>query len=814
MDKENQAPGSEEAFRLGKSILKSNGNHTVPLPLIPLKDEISRTAERRRVSFAPEVTLHKIDFVPQYESKARRRETIAFIPSQVSDLSEEGSQLSQNGYDGPEVGREVLHDSSDEEEMEVNVETEKHEVGAEHTGDNEEQTMEFTGQIPQVPVFEPAAPTPHLPVLIELIPPWEDMPMEFTGQFLVPQFEFPMEAPQEAAFTDERIEMEFTEVVSSIAREEYQANSMKAEVAETKEVNRAAGQSPNLSPAKSIADGEMELTQSVGRITLGQAEMPESQPSNNSQPAVVEESESQEPMKLTQTDEKIEVVENLEPVDAPVTEEAADLSKKRQLPSVSPPSKRSHPLSYTTTIPLADVSVDSIYDDEDYELVSLTHFMKDIGIRFYDDLDIGTSSIKRISISLPKVTDGSTSYTIQDYVNANNQLPILEQLSFSCEEMRKNIQDGKKLFEQFDSATLTSNPKLFKQYYHSPLEKQLGMQSEFQLIKSYCRKQAMEAWYTWRTTMIRNLLELTQLKYEQIQENEHQLKAELTAADKSYLESKEQLHRLKLILAQLSDMNDSQTEENKQRLLSFRNELVEVFSKVKACRQIITQLQESAQANANTIAENEAKIDELRAQLVQSESELNKNKTYETFEIATLEKKFKLLQCLSHLEYDRIVNGGLKFTYKRSLSVLVKSEGIDVALVSTDSFFNNQLAELFATHLKQNVNSLSDMSIVHRRWLALKNLDTDVYKLSLRFPIELGEDADSCTIKMRYFNSIRRRKAIIRISVAKTALADYPQLAKIMVLNGTQDTSEVLREAANDCLDNELLMRGADIASH
>lgn len=101
VDKENEHPGQHklnltEDLRFteinkkdAKGILKNN--HTIQIvsstqrPLREVGETMSKKSYRRRVSFAPEVTLHKIDLAPQSQlevEQSKRRQTIAFTPRQ------------------------------------------------------------------------------------------------------------------------------------------------------------------------------------------------------------------------------------------------------------------------------------------------------------------------------------------------------------------------------------------------------------------------------------------------------------------------------------------------------------------------------------------------------------------------------------------------------------------------------------------------------------------------------------------------------------------------------------------------------------
>lgn len=127
-DKENNESGSQKSKAnrrdsLGRGILKNlnrhDDNNTIAVMQLPLRDSQNqlninqgKSSYRRRVSFAPEVTLHKIELVPHSSTEQRqpkRRETIAFAPS---------SSRSQSPVHGshPIIGEKRKHQEVEEEE--------------------------------------------------------------------------------------------------------------------------------------------------------------------------------------------------------------------------------------------------------------------------------------------------------------------------------------------------------------------------------------------------------------------------------------------------------------------------------------------------------------------------------------------------------------------------------------------------------------------------------------------------------------------------------------------------------------------------
>lgn len=143
--KQPQKP-SNRRDSLARGILKLQGKddatlHGRTIHAVPLRgdttamNEIKKAYYKRRVSFAPEVTMHKIDLIPVGNSlykedgqQPKRRETIAVVPSSASaenSLEVQGPiQRPDPVIEAPQVdlfedddAREMLVDSSDAEEM-------------------------------------------------------------------------------------------------------------------------------------------------------------------------------------------------------------------------------------------------------------------------------------------------------------------------------------------------------------------------------------------------------------------------------------------------------------------------------------------------------------------------------------------------------------------------------------------------------------------------------------------------------------------------------------------------------------------------
>ena len=483
----------------------------------------------------------------------------------------------------------------------------------------------------------------------------------------------------------------------------------------------------------------------------------------------------------------------------------------------------------TTTIPLADISTESNDDDDELEQnyipVSLNDFLKDISIRFYDDLEIGIKSVDRISISLPKI-NGEENYKFDEFVTAMNKMPLLELYDFSCKELTKNIKDGTILFEQFNQFTMENNPRLFKQYYLSSPNEKLSMKSEFQLIKDYTRLQAKEVWYGWRTQLIKNLIIQLDEKHDTLVHDRLLLLENLKLINGIHEQLKDKFDNLSNQLNQLLQIEKNCNDLDSSDLFSLRNELT------VACKQFKENQQNQALQNKelnklnSIISDNKALINAFTDEINDVEKSLNRNKKYEFSEIELLKLKFNFLQSFTNLNYKYMKDSKLAFNF---VGVEVAMDFKDIYDLSNISYsvdqnsstpFNNSF---ITTNIAPKLfNMITGSTIIEsfqafkKHWSVLKSIDEDIYAISWKLPVVFIESQDDVmNFKIRYYCCKHNFKVELFVSIDLSNLLDYPnnfQIRGQLIKSDTEISQQIiLTNLLNDCVHTALVNKDKQI---
>lgn len=487
----------------------------------------------------------------------------------------------------------------------------------------------------------------------------------------------------------------------------------------------------------------------------------------------------------------------------------------------------------TTTIPLADISTESIDDDDEldqnYIPVSLNDFLKDISIRFYDDLEIGIKSVDRISISLPKIND-EESYKFDEFVTAMNKMPLLELYDFSCKELTKNIKDGTVLFDQFNQFTMENNPRLFKQYYLSSPNEKLNMKSEFQLIKDYTRLQAKEVWYGWRTQLIKNLIIQLDEKHDTLVQDRLLILENLTLINRIHEQLKDKFDNLSNQLNQLLQIEKNCNDLNSSDLFSLRNELAVTCKQFKENQQNQTLQNKELNKLNSVISDNKALINAFTDEINDVEKFLNRNKTYELSEIELLKLKFNFLQSFTNLNYKYMEGTKLIFNFIGVEVVMDFKDIYDLSNISysvdqnSSSPFNNSF---ITTNIAPKLfNIISGSTIIERfrtfkkHWSVLKSIDEDIYAISWKLPVVFIESQDNViSFKIRYYCAKHNFKVELFVSIDLSSLLDYPnnfQIRGQLIKSDTKISQQIiLTNLFNDCVhtalvnkDNQIVIEG------
>ncbi|KAK6458139.1 Spc7 kinetochore protein-domain-containing protein [Scheffersomyces xylosifermentans] len=926
-DKENIIPLSEKLERVrhpSKSILKDN-----TLPILNNK---------RRVSFAPEVTLHKFDFVPygisQEANSAKRRRTISGLPSlrfeNVEFIGSQESQESERDEDNddnvdltPDHGLEILEDSEDssddsdtfleteadqvvqgmellesrdleiarevqdnyqktEHAVETNVEKESDLERPPNVIDDEEHTMELTGQIQlpmssyratqQISSFEDNADKElsssedevedgsdmeltevqkshpvSIPQPIQQNEEDREVTMDVTQVYSIPSMsvqyrslstveeasepstetESTKDFDIERQKTDDRPFVVQTESDDSVAKEIGESNSEIHETLPnetedevyTMEITQAVS---TITRTDQQDDRTMEFTQIVSNITpitsqTGESNHSESRIVRTENEEQIEENEranssnvqhmssftqekienlnqqlqsetleghengtdlaadeaaGSQPMELTQTTHSIES-NNSSTMELP-----ADFSATN--PEVSGIGLAQEFVS-TTKIPLAEVSQIESGEEDDYVPVSLNDFMNDISVKFYDDLDIDVDTLNRLSVT--STTDMSAIH-LKHFVSALPRLELLALYQFSCEELSKNIKDGREMFLQYSKTIEVNNPILFREYYSTDGQERQILNSKLQIIKDYVRFESRKTWYNWRTLLTTNLIAELDEKHRILAKDKTSLKEDIlrindviTRCQLKFSELKSKVVALKSIKAQLSQVTIEEA-------TAIRNELGTISTQLAISREsLLDKRKQLTELDGLLLKTKEIKL-KLDTSVNDHQITVLNNKRYEQKELIPIRQKFKILQLISKLSFQKITGSRIAFEFDNAchcefdFKELTNASDASYSIGETENLqlFNSELLSQHSGKLNtliQGDNVLDSFKSFSRLWKSLKQVDFDIYRISLRYPIKWLQSEDSILFEVRYFNPTKDYKLVLTCELKLQDLWNY-----------------------------------------
>lgn len=478
----------------------------------------------------------------------------------------------------------------------------------------------------------------------------------------------------------------------------------------------------------------------------------------------------------------------------------------------------------TIKIPLADLSQEdeemNNRGSEAYSPVTLYDFLRDISIRFYDDLEIGTKQVDRISLSLTKINENED-WPFNDYVEAMNKIPLLELYDFSCKELSKNINEGKTMFEQFDEVTRENNPKLFREYYSAGPNEQLGMKSEFQLIKDYARQQSKEVWYSWRTQLVHNLFDQLMDRCDLLLQDKDILQDSLATINEMFDEitAKKNMLMQRLTLFELFESQcDSITDDD---LDSMQKELESCKEKYHYLKEVEMERQLRLEEISVKIQKNKELISTFNKEINEHEKIINDNRKYEKSEIDQLKTKYNMLQSITNLKYNSMKQNVISFTFHNTLNIKMDFSDIndtsniiyEITNGSKSCFHYPQVIHDIIINLTKKIqatNIVDHYRQLRSNWAHLTKLDSNIYKLSLKLPISsMALDDDVLHMECRYYSGKLDLKAALLISVGLSNIAVYHDNVKLSVksVRSKQEYSSalLLKHLFKDCISNDLL---------
>jgi kinetochore protein Spc7/SPC105 len=252
---------------------------------------------------------------------------------------------------------------------------------------------------------------------------------------------------------------------------------------------------------------------------------------------------------------------------------------------------------------------------DEVERISLQEFLDMTRIRFMD-----LSTTKRRHTAAPssfhdKEVEEKEDSLDRYVVAAACTLPEYELYQHACHEMKKYISDGRHFVRTMEANVMEENPLLFTEYLTAPPDQRAVMDNQFKNLKTSARLDARGEWYTWRSTLLRDL------KAGLLGTMDGFLRDELALAEKEKLLDSvlpplvEQHEQLENQCKQLQQRHDELNSCDREELEQTREQLVAADAEMAEKRQLIAQLQ-------SELSEKEARIEAAKERKVECAAEI------------------------------------------------------------------------------------------------------------------------------------------------------------------------------------------------
>ncbi|KAK3362703.1 hypothetical protein B0T25DRAFT_468116 [Lasiosphaeria hispida] len=267
------------------------------------------------------------------------------------------------------------------------------------------------------------------------------------------------------------------------------------------------------------------------------------------------------------------------------------------------------------TAPVGDVEIGQ---DEDGERIHLQDFLNMTSIRF---MELTTTKRRHtIAPSAPRdssASDGKEEISLEKCVVAGAcTVPMLELYQHSCRELKKYISEGRRIVREIETETFEENPPLFREYISASPEFKVLMDSQFKNVKSHARLLSKAMWYEWRMKLQDGLKEgLLKIAEgmdsdDRVLEKQQELLSSVLPDMMKHMEALEREHEdLEAAARELADCDPQDLQNTRAELLSMDKDIAEKTRKIAELR---SQLEESESGIERLTKQKQQCLDEIK----------------------------------------------------------------------------------------------------------------------------------------------------------------------------------------------------------
>ncbi|KAJ8100384.1 Spc7 kinetochore protein-domain-containing protein [Lipomyces tetrasporus] len=428
-----------------------------------------------------------------------------------------------------------------------------------------------------------------------------------------------------------------------------------------------------------------------------------------------------------------------------------------------------------------------------YLPISLNEFLRMISIQFLEGLN---TKRRNTTFRQPSEAISEPNFRIT-VLSRQLHCPMLELFEYSCRELRKNIEEGKELFDRLESSIMDDNPEIFCRYVSSTLDSQAAFCAQFKIIKSYARLQSKGVWYKWRSKLLDGVMNTLTKNTASLNDDCTKLKYIEEKVQSAFSDIKSRHSTLKSRLEQLRKRKSEVAECNQEELQSARHNLsrieLDVERKMSTKRQLVNEnmdLSISLNARSSDItARNES--------ITMSEKIIKKHEAFDTVAIMATKDELELICKLFGWAIQNFGQESLVLCLDNELEIEVVVGNRCVSRISTTTTGSSPVTEFFIKLLSRDLNDrqlsqlLRDFSWI---WHQKNHVRREIELMASHYVTEIQADNSTLTLKPEIFIKEARTKLQLEYRLTADMTAPCPSIqceTKANVVYGKVDETEL-----------------------
>ncbi|KAK4208793.1 kinetochore protein spc7 [Rhypophila decipiens] len=332
--------------------------------------------------------------------------------------------------------------------------------------------------------------------------------------------------------------------------------------------------------------------------------------------------------------------------------------------------------TYTMTMDLDNNTTTAFNEaasNDDPSRIHLQDFLNMTSIRF---MELTTTKRRHTIAPNPKRDSSSTSALDGDIslekcvVAGACTVPMLELYQHSCRELRKYINEGRRIVKDIESETFEENPPLFKEYMDATPEFRILMDGQFKNVKSHARLLSKAMWYEWRMKLQEGLREGLVRISEGMDEDEAVLGKEmgllrgvLPGLVKRFEDLKVECEDLEAVQREIEECDPLELQNARGDLVALGNEVREKSRRIEELRK---RVQESDGLIESLSGQKERALREIR----EAEKVREECRGWSSGEIQVLKAKVEALERKHGWAITGISGAIVSMAYKREIELV------------------------------------------------------------------------------------------------------------------------------------------------